>query len=102
MLIGTLRIEFRLHAVFSKKEKRSIANKLKEKLRYKFNVSVAEIEELESLQSLVLAVITVSNDNRHVQSTLSKVLNQIEAVSTEEILHVSTEIFGAKPAGPGR
>lgn len=95
MLIGTLRIEFRLHAVFSKKEKRSISSKLKDKVRYKFNVSVAEIEDLESLQSLVLAVIMVSNETRHIQSTLSKVLSQIEASNTEEILDVSTEIFGA-------
>ncbi len=95
MLIGTLRIEFRLHAIFSKKEKRGIANKLKDKLRYKFNVSVAEIEDLENLQSLVLAVITVSNDTRHIQSTLSNVLSLIETVSTEEILDVSTEIFGS-------
>lgn len=102
MLIGTLRIEFRLHAVFSKKEKRSIANKLKDKVRSKFNVSVAETEDLENLQSLVLAVITVSNETRHVQSTLSKVLSQVEAITTEEILHVSTEIFGADLAGPGR
>ncbi len=95
MLIGTLRIEFRLHAVFSKKEKRSISSKLKDKVRYKFNVSVAEIEDLESLQSLVLAVIMVSNETKHIQSTLSKVLSQIEASNTEEILDVSTEIFGA-------
>lgn len=94
MLIGTLRIEFRLHGIFSKKEKRSIAASLKQKLRNKFNISVAEIEDQESLNSMVLAIITVSSDTRRVQSVLQKTLTMVEAMSTEEIVDVSMEVFG--------
>ena len=57
MIIGTLRLEFRLHGVFSLKEKRKSANSLKQKLRNTFNVSVAETEAQDSHQTLVLGVV---------------------------------------------
>jgi hypothetical protein len=95
MLIGTLTIQFRLHGVFSKKEKRNLADKLKQRVRNKFNVAVAEIEAQESLDFLILAFITVANETRRVDSILSKVLIMLESITSEEIIDVSTEIFSA-------
>ncbi len=95
MLIGTLTIQFRLHGIFSKKEKRSIAEKLKQKLRNKFNVSVAEIGAQDSLDFLILAIITVANESRRVDSILNKALIMLESLTSEEIIDVSTEIFSA-------
>jgi hypothetical protein len=93
MRVGTLTIEFRLHGVFSKKEKRSLSASLKQKLRNKFNVAVAEIDALDSLDSLVLSVVTVSNETRRVQSVLSKTLAMIESSNLDEIVDVSMEVF---------
>ncbi len=93
MHIGTLKIEFRLHGIYNKKEKRSIASSLKQKLRNKFNVSVAETEALDSLNNLVLTVVTVSNEAKRVQSILNKTLSMIEAACIDEIIDVSIEIF---------
>ncbi len=95
MNIGTLKIEFRLHGVSSLKEKRGIANSLKQKLRNKFNVAVAETDSQDSLHSLELSVVTVSGDFQRIQSILSKGLAMIEAISGEEIVDVQTEVFGA-------
>jgi hypothetical protein len=95
MLIGTLRVEFRLHGIFSKKAKRSVAASYKQKLRNKFNVSVAEIEDQELLSSLVLGIVTVSNDAKYVSSVMNKIIGQLEGMNSEEIVDVSTEIFGA-------
>ncbi len=95
MLIGTLTIQFRLHGILSKKEKRSIAERLKQRLRNKFNVAVAEIEAQESLDFLNLAIITVANETRRVESILSKALIMLESLTSEEIIDVSTEIFSA-------
>lgn len=95
MLIGSLRFEFRLHAVYSLKEKRSISNRLKQKLRNKFNIAVSEVEQLESLSHLVLVVVTVANEQRKVESRLSKASAMLEAISTEEVYDISMEIFGA-------
>ncbi|MCF8037780.1 MAG: DUF503 domain-containing protein [Desulfohalobiaceae bacterium] len=95
MIIGTLKIEFRLHGICSIKEKRGIANSLKQKLRNKFNVALSEIDGQDSLHSLQLALVTVSTESKRVQSTLNKALAMIEAISPEEIVDVQTEVFGA-------
>jgi uncharacterized protein YlxP (DUF503 family) len=95
MIIGTLRLEFRLHGVFSLKEKRKSANSLKQKLRNTFNVSVAETEAQDAHQTLVLGVVTVSNDTAHVHSTLSKVLAMVEATTADELVHADMDVFGA-------
>ncbi len=95
MLIGSLKIEFRLHGIFSIKEKRSIVLSLKQKIRNKFNVSVAEVEAQDNTECLVLAVITVANETRHIQSTLNKTVTLVENNSSEEITDISMEVFGA-------
>jgi len=95
MLIGTVRVEFRLHGVTSKKDKRGVAASFKQKLRNKFNVSVAEIEDQDRLGSLVIGIVTVANDAKYVSSVLSKIIGMVEAMNSEEIVDISTEIFGA-------
>jgi hypothetical protein len=95
MIIGTLTVDFRLHGIVSRKQKRSFAASLKQKLRNKFNVSVAEIDGLESLQRMTLAVVTVSNETKRVQSLINKAQSMIEACSTEEITSIEVELFGA-------
>lgn len=94
MIIGVLRLEFRLHGVFSLKEKRKTANSLKQKLRNKFNVAVAEIEAQDSHHTLVLGVTTVANESAFVHSQLAKVLDMVETTATEELVHTNMDIFG--------
>ncbi|MFW6055499.1 MAG: DUF503 domain-containing protein [Thermodesulfobacteriota bacterium] len=94
MIVGTLKVEFRLHGICSIKEKRSIANSLKQKLRNKFNVALAEIDGQDSLQSLQLGLVTVSTESKRVQSILNKALAMIEAISADEIVDVRTDVFG--------
>lgn len=93
MQIGCLKVEFYLHGVFSLKEKRNIANSIKQKLKNKFNISVAEVESQDSLTRLVLGIVTVGNDGRVIQTALNKVLNFLERITSEEITDTSIEIF---------
>ncbi|SHN54840.1 DUF503 domain-containing protein [Desulfovibrio litoralis] len=95
MFIGVLNVEFTLHGNDSLKGKRRISNSLKQKVRNKFNVSVAEIDSQDILDLLSLAVVSVSNDQRHLRSRLDKCLLMMEAVCPEEMTYSDIEIFGA-------
>jgi len=95
MIIGILRLDFRLHDVHSLKEKRRIANSLKQKLKNKFNVAVSEVDNQDAHTRLVLAAVTVSNETKRVQSQLSKAVSMIEASTSEELVDTHLEIFGA-------
>ena len=95
MIIGVLSLEFRLHGNRSLKGKRKISLSLKQKLRNKFNVSISEVKAQDVHEKLVLAVVTVANETRKVDSTLSKALAMIEAISLAELVHCETEIFSS-------
>ena len=93
MIIGVLHLEFRLHGNRSLKGKRKVALSLKQKLRNKFNVAVAETDGLDVHDKLVLGVVTTANETERVESTLSKALALVEAISPAELTTCRTEIF---------
>jgi uncharacterized protein YlxP (DUF503 family) len=95
MVIGALHLEFRLHGVFSLKEKRRIAASIKQKLRNRFNVAVAETDAQDSHGRLVLGVVTVSSQAAHAEGLLHKAIAMVEEVTSEELVASDIEIFGA-------
>ncbi|CAK7060760.1 MAG: hypothetical protein DELT_01424 [Desulfovibrio sp.] len=94
MVFGLLRVEFRLHGNESLKDKRRVANSLKQKVRNKFNVAIAEDGSEEDMGRLALAVVSVSNDGRHLESRLTKCLSMMEAVCHEEMVYSNMEFIG--------
>jgi len=69
-VIGVLTLELWVEASHSLKDKRQVVRSLKDRLREKFNVSVAEIEGLDSWQNSVIAVVTVANDKTYAEKVL--------------------------------
>ena len=61
-VIGVLTLELCVEHSHSLKDKRKVVKSLKDRLRDKFNVSVAEIAHLDSWQLSAVSVVTVSND----------------------------------------
>jgi len=68
--IGVLTLELWVEASHSLKDKRQVVRSLKDRLREKFNVSVAEIDGLDSWQHSVVAVVTVANDRPYAEQVL--------------------------------
>ena len=71
--IGVLTLDIHVEHSHSLKEKRHVVKSLKDRLRERFNVAVAEIDHLDSWQSSVLAAVTVSNDRVHAEQVLHAV-----------------------------
>ena len=94
MYIGILRVEFALHGNESLKDKRRVAQSLKQKVRNKFNVAVAEVGSEESMDYLSLSIVSVSNDKTHLESRMTKCLNMVQAASDEELVYDDIEIIG--------
>ena len=94
MVLGLLRVEYRLHGNASLKDKRRIANSLKQKVRNTFNVSIAETGSEDEMDRLALSVASVSNDAKHLESRLAKCLSMMEAVCHEEMVYSDIEYIG--------
>jgi uncharacterized protein YlxP (DUF503 family) len=93
MVIGACRIEVGLFGVHSLKAKRSIVKGLKDRLRNRFNVAVAEVDSLNSHQRAVLGVAYVSNDPSHANSVMDKVIDFVERDSSVTLLESEIEII---------
>jgi uncharacterized protein YlxP (DUF503 family) len=72
-VIGVLTLDIVLETSHSLKDKRQVVKSLKDRLRDRFNVAVAEIDGLDSWQHAVVAAVTVSNDKVFAEKILSAV-----------------------------
>lgn len=89
--IGVLTLEMRLESSHSLKEKRHIVQSLKERLRHKFNVSVAEIDCQDLWQRAVLAAVTVSSDHGHAARVLQSVEKEAAATLGPGLVNATVE-----------
>jgi uncharacterized protein len=71
--VGVLILELRLDESHSLKDKRHYVKSLKDRLRSKFNVAVAEIDYQDLWQRGVVAVVTVSSDRPRAAQVLESV-----------------------------
>jgi uncharacterized protein YlxP (DUF503 family) len=71
-------VELHLPDVDSLKGKRHVLKGLKERVRARFEVSVAEIDHQDIWQRATLAVAYVSGDARHANEVVSKAMDFIE------------------------
>ena len=71
-------MEVHLPDVGSLKGKRHVLKSLKDRLRQRFEVSVAEVDHHDVWQRATLAVAYVSGDSRHANEVISKAMDFIE------------------------
>jgi uncharacterized protein YlxP (DUF503 family) len=86
-------VELHLGEVDSLKGKRHVLRGLKEKVKNRFNVSVAEVDHEDLWQRATLAVACVSNDARLANEIVSKAVNFIESRLDGEVIDVRVEIL---------
>jgi uncharacterized protein YlxP (DUF503 family) len=78
MVVGVLTLEIHIPASNSLKAKRSVLNHVKERVRTRFNVSVAEVDHQDLWQRATLAVAAVSGEGAVLDRLLHDVLSVVE------------------------
>ena len=93
MTVGVVRIRLRLPSR-TLKEKRAIVKSVVERLRQRFNASVAEVEDLDDVAMTTIAAACVSNDARHADEQLQAIARAIEEWRLDaEMVSVETELL---------
>ncbi len=93
MIIGALIINIRTPWVHSLKEKRMVVKSICAKVRNKYNVSIAEVDEQDTHQITVLGITCVTGDVSHADSILDNVINFIDSNTQGEIINIKREII---------
>lgn len=78
MVVGTCELVFQLPENRSLKGKRQVSRSIVERLRRRFNVSVAEVDDLDQWQTLAIGVTCATNDSRHANEIMSKIVDFVE------------------------
>jgi uncharacterized protein len=74
-VVGVLTLEICVEHSHSLKDKRHVIKSLKDRLRERFNVAVAEIDHLDSWQLSTVSVVTVGNDRVFAEKVLQAAEN---------------------------
>lgn len=92
MVVGVGRLVFRLHDCHSLKAKRSIVKTIIQRLKNRFNISVAETGLNDTLSLAEIGLSMTGNDRRAVNSALDTVFNAADRLGLAEIIEQDMEI----------
>ncbi|MFH1490372.1 MAG: DUF503 domain-containing protein [Pseudomonadota bacterium] len=93
MVVGTLKLGLYLYDNRSLKGKRKIVKSIVDRVKHKFNVSIAEIGANDKWQKIEIGVSALGNDRRHIDASLNSVFSFIESLCLAEIVDSEVEII---------
>ena len=93
MVVGCMKIEFRLVDNRSLKGKRKVVRSMIDKVKARFNVSISEIGSNDKWQKIELGISAVANDRRHIDSSLNHVQGYLESLYLAQIVKIEVEII---------
>lgn len=93
MFVGICTIRLRLQGNSSLKGKRRALRTITDRVKNKFNVSIAEVDHQDLWQRAELGVAIVSNDKGHAHSTLTAVVKFIDNMHVAELFDYEIELL---------
>ena len=101
MFVGVLRLTFHIPHARSLKDKRGVVRRFRDRVRARFDVSIAEVDAQDLLQKAVFGVAVVSGTSAVCDSVLADVARaaelQEEAVLVDratELIPIGDELYG--------
>jgi uncharacterized protein YlxP (DUF503 family) len=93
MPIGVLNLELHLPDAHSLKEKRMVVRSLKDRLRARFNVAVAELDHQDLWQRSLLGVVSISSDQKALESLFDAIQRESENLLGKDLVGMQLEFF---------
>ena len=93
MPIGLLTLEIHLPEAHSLKEKRRVVRKIKDRLRARFNVAVAELDHQDLWQRALLGVVSLASDEEAVERLLEAVEHELEKMVGGALMATERTVF---------
>ncbi len=93
MIVGTCQIELIIFESNSLKEKRHVIKSIIERIKSRFNVSVAEVDYLDLWNRSLIGVSVVSNSKLVCESAINKIIDFIDNDERVEIINHFMEVL---------
>jgi len=93
MPVGVLTLEIQIPYSHSLKEKRAVVRKVRDRIRSRFNVAVAELDHQDVWQRATLGVVSISSSQQLLETVFHQVLAEAESVLGEDVADHTLEFF---------
>lgn len=93
MFVAIAKITLSIPKANSLKSKRQVVHRVLDKVKARFNVSIAETGDLDLWQKATLGITAVANEHSFAQECVSKVVRFIEELYVAPIVACSTEVI---------
>lgn len=93
MIVGAGLIEIRVHGSRSLKQKRGVVRSIAQRLRNRFNVSVAEVGGQDTWQRAVLGIAVAGSDRTRLRDVLRRALDYVEDLGLAEVIATDVAIL---------
>ena len=93
MIVGTGKIKFKLYGINSLKEKRKIVKSIINRIKNRFNISIAETDFNDSHSWAEIGFSITGNNARLINSKLDKILNMADEIGLAQIVDTDIEII---------
>lgn len=101
MTIGVFTFEVHLRDSRSLKQKRQVLRRIKDRLRSRYNVAIAELEDLSDLwQRAGFVVVSVARRQTRLDQLFDSVRRDLEQIVPGEVVETGTEFLDGADAGP--
>lgn len=102
MTIGVFSFEIHLAGGRSLKDKRQVVRRVKDRLRSRFNVAIAETDDHHELwQRAGLVVVSVASNRDLLETRFETVRNEVEALVPGSVVDTGIEYIEGSDAGAG-
>ncbi len=102
MIVGAALVELHIHGSQSLKAKRGVVRKVVQRVRNRFNLSVAEVGGQDTWQRAVLGIAAAGSDAVTVRGVLEKAADFIEDLHLAELGSVDVEVLSLPEEEPWR
>jgi len=93
MIIGSCRVKLMLYESNSLKDKRQVIKSIMERLKSRFNISIAEVDLNDSWKTSIIGFACVTNDTNHANQIISNVIKFMDGDNRVEIIEEEIEIL---------
>ncbi|MEW6600519.1 MAG: DUF503 domain-containing protein [Nitrospirota bacterium] len=93
MIVGLLTLDLHIPEAHSLKEKRFVIKSLVDRIKNKFNVSVAEVDANDLWQRSVIGIAMVSNETQFINKVFENIRNVVYDIHEVELLESHVEFL---------
>jgi len=93
VIVGSCSLKLMIYESNSLKDKRHVLRSIIDRLKSRFNISIAEIDLNNNWQTSIIGFACVSNNTNYLNKIISKIIEFIDNDSRVEILDYNIEIL---------